>query len=90
MYIRCFYDDWSGMPPALGIHLGVAPDLIESPFWHSLAYNRRVHCLFWSHVGSERSSLRDVTKKGLREKPWDPQHKAALQGKEQLLRVISL
>ena len=71
-------------PPALGNDLWVESGFVESPFWHSL-----VRCC-WSHVDSELSFSKDVTKKGLREKPWDPQHKAALQGDEQLLRLISL
>ena len=29
-----YYDDWSGIPPALGNDLGVEPGFIDSPFWH--------------------------------------------------------
>ena len=68
----------------LGNDLWVESSFVESPFWHSL-----VRCC-WSHIDSELSSPKYVTNKSLREKPWDLQHKAALQGDEQLLRVISL
>ena len=45
-------------PPALGNDLRVEYGFVEPPFWHSL-----VRCS-WSHVDSELSSPKDVTKKG--------------------------
>ena len=71
----------------MGNDLGVESGFVEPPFWYSLVREEFTVC--WSHVDSEFSSPKDVTKKDQREKPWGPQHKAALQGDEQLLRVIS-
>ena len=49
-------------PPALGNDLGVKCGFVESPFWHSLVRGEFTVC--WSHIDSELSSPKDVTKKG--------------------------
>ena len=48
--------------PALGNDLGVESGFVESPFWHSLV--REEFTLCWSHVDSELSSPKYITKKG--------------------------
>ena len=59
------HDDWSGIPPyVLGNHLGVESGFVESPFWHSFVREEFTVC--WSHVASELSSPKDVTKKRLK------------------------
>ena len=49
-------------PPALGNDLEVESGLVESPLWHSLVRGEFTDC--WSHVNSELSSPKGVTKKG--------------------------
>ena len=46
----------------LGNDLGVESGFVESPSWHSLIREEFTVC--WSHVDSELSSPKDVTKKG--------------------------
>ena len=42
------YDDWSGIPLALGNDLGVESGFVESPFYIFFC-KRRVHCLLEPH-----------------------------------------
>ena len=48
--------------PVMGKDLDVESDFVESTFWHSLV--REAFTICWSHVDSELSSPKDVTKKG--------------------------